>query len=274
MKKIILMLLISVLLAGFNYNVFAADGVTLKVNGSVVNYTPAPYIDPNTNRTLVPLRVISEKLGAKVDWDGEFKIVTVKLRGTEITIKIGNTFAYKNDQKKTLDQPAVIKQDRTFVPLRFVSESLDATVDWDEKNKIVSITIPTIPEGAFIEPKLEVKYSEGDFDNNYFYIILANHEWYPLGQYEIKTHIDNYPFNKLEFPLADKWYTGTSDGWYEVYPDYGECYSLPKTYYATREDMKKIPITDGMQIQYTVSLKQLSTGTIKDYKGTAVIKLK
>ena len=72
MKKITAILMLVMLLSAALIKVNAAPAgvVTLKVNGSVVNYTPAPFIDADTNRTLVPLRVVSEKLGALVEWNG------------------------------------------------------------------------------------------------------------------------------------------------------------------------------------------------------------
>ena len=167
MKKITAILMLVMLLSAalIKVNAAAAGVVTLKVNGSVVNYTPAPFIDADTNRTLVPLRVFSEKLGALVEWNGRARIVTTRFRGTNITIKIGNSFAYINGEKKNLDQPAVIVKDRTFVPLRFVSEAFGAAaVDWDEEKKTVSISLPTVPEGVFIEPQIKVVYPGGDYD--------------------------------------------------------------------------------------------------------------
>ena len=111
----------------------------------------------------------------------------------------------------------------------------------------------------------------GDYDPFYFAIVLENNQMYPSNQYEIRTHIDNYQFNTIEYPLADKWYSGRVDNWHPVYPGLSEYYTLARKYYTTRAD--NIKIFDGMQVQYTVSLKQLSTGTIKDYKGTVTIKL-
>ncbi len=118
---------------------------------------------------------------------------------------------------------------------------------------------------------LSAVYPCGDYDPFYFAIVLENHYMYSYDQYEIRTHIDNYQFNTVEYPLAGKWYTGKVDNWMPVYPELGEYYTLPREYYSTRAD--NIKIFDGMQVKYTVSLKQLSTGTIKDYKGTVTIKL-
>ena len=275
MKKIIL-ILIATMLVSISFNAYASSGVTLKIDGEKVNYDPAPYIDSKTNRLLVPLRLIAEKMGAVVNWEGKYKLITIDLRKTTITIKIGNTYAYLNNIEKSLEQPATIVNDRTFVPLRFVSEALGAIVDWNEPNKTVNIATGKIPSGTFIEPQFEIEYSQGKYDPEYFRILLKNSEFYTDAQFQQRVHIDNYPqLNAFEQPsliTANKWDYAKKDGWYDVYSGSEILYGLSKDYYATREDMKTLNLKPGMRIEYTVSIKQLSTGIIKDYKGTAILK--
>jgi len=274
MKKILMFIVCLLIFTSSLGNVLAA-GVILKIDGEKINYNPAPFIDLKTNRTLVPLRFIAEKMGAKVEWDGEFKLVTIDFKKTTITIKIGNDFAYVNNAKVSLDQKATIVKDRTFVPLRFVSESLGAKVDWDETNKVINIFTGKIPSGTFIEPKFEVEYSEGDFDPEYFRIVLKNAEVYPDEQFQVKVYIDNYPqLNGFEQPslTANRWDYARKDGWKKIYSYTEKIYGVNKEYYAKREDMKNIKLTSGMKIEFTISLKQISTGIIKDYKGIAILK--
>lgn len=277
MKKILTsMILITLLISVINLNVCAAS-VILKIDGEKINYNPEPYIDAKTNRLLVPLRLIAEKMGAVVEWNGQYRLVTIDLRNTTVTIKIGNTFAYVQNIEKPLDQPATIVNGRTFVPVRFVSEALGAKVDWDESQKTVNISIGKIPSGTFIEPQIEVQYSEGDHDPSYFRLILKNHEMYPDDkQFQRKVQIDNYPqLNTFEQPnlvTPNKWDFGRNNDWYYVSSHSETIYELSKYYYATREDMKTLKLTSGMKIDYTVSFKQVSTGIIKEYKGTAILK--
>ena len=277
MKKILLLvLLISILLNVFNFNVCAAASVTLKIDGEKINYDPAPYIDKKTNRVLVPLRLIAEKMGAVVDWYGETKLIAVDLNDIVITLKIGNTFGYVQKVEKPLDQPAVIVKGRTFVPIRFISEALGAKVDWNETQKIVSISTGKLPSGTFVEPQIEVEYSGGDYDPDFFRLILKNHRMYPDGEFQQKVYIDNYPqLNAIEQPslvTPNKWEYARCDEWYEIYSGIEKVYELVKKYYATREDRKMLKLTSGTKIEYTVSIKQISTGIIKDYKGTVVLK--
>ena len=88
-------------------------------------------------RTLVPIRLILEKLGMTVEWDGENRIVNAKKDGVELVIPINGNVAYKNNEKILLDVPAIIIENRTLVPIRFVAESIDMTVAWDGTSRSV-----------------------------------------------------------------------------------------------------------------------------------------
>lgn len=91
-----------------------------------------PYIDKN-DRTLVPVRFVSETLGADVGWNGKNREVSVKHEAKEKDIKLWvNKECYiLNGQNKTMDTSAVLTQKaRVMVPLRFVSEGLGAVVKW------------------------------------------------------------------------------------------------------------------------------------------------
>ena len=92
-------------------------------------------------RTLVPLRGIFEALGAIVNWDENSQTVTVSREGIKIlTITIGCRTATKNGAEIFLDVPAELINNRTMVPLRFVSETLGAKVDWDVSSNTVLIS--------------------------------------------------------------------------------------------------------------------------------------
>lgn len=89
-----------------------------------------PTIDPVTRRTLVPVRPIAEALGAQVTWDEANQEVTLQQEGHEVRLVIGQDVATVDGATVTLDQPARVMNDRTMVPLRFVSEAFDAQIDW------------------------------------------------------------------------------------------------------------------------------------------------
>jgi len=96
----------------------------------------APYLAEG-NRTLVPLRFIAEGFGATVDWDDATKGITIKLGDKEIKMTVNSAEYTVNGEKKTLDVPATVTNDRTFVPIRAVSENLGKEVFWDGTGLIV-----------------------------------------------------------------------------------------------------------------------------------------
>ena len=140
MKKIVLFITVSVImLMAFTTTSFAQLPPRVVVNGDRVNFPDAePFIDDN-GRTQVPVRFVSEALGAKVDWEGKTKTVTISQGDKEIKIVIGKKEYTINGEKNLMDTEALLKEDRTFVPVRFVSEGLGARVDWDSAVRTVYI---------------------------------------------------------------------------------------------------------------------------------------
>jgi len=103
------------------------------------NYTldAAPYI--KNSRTMVPVRFITEGLGASVGWEGTEKKVMINYEGKTIELWIGKTNAKVDGSQYTLDAAPEIKNSRTFVPIRFIAENFGSQVGWDGTIKEVSI---------------------------------------------------------------------------------------------------------------------------------------
>lgn len=114
----------------------ASSEIKIMVSGKEIKPETPAYIE--NGRTMVPLRFISEALGEKVDWNAETKSVIIG--DNKAVLAIGSKEIDANGKKITIDSPAVIKNARTFVPLRAISEILGAKVDWDGATKTVSIT--------------------------------------------------------------------------------------------------------------------------------------
>ena len=113
--------------------------IRVVVNGTKINFPDAePFIDENS-RTQVPIRFVGEALGANVSWDGNTKKVTITLNGKKVVLQIGNKNYEVNGQQKQMDTVALLKESRTFVPVRFVSEALGATVKWNANIRTVYI---------------------------------------------------------------------------------------------------------------------------------------
>jgi hypothetical protein len=111
------------------------------VDGALYTLEEAPYLDIRTGRTLVPVRFVSEALGAGVDWNPKIKKITIINEGKEIVLTLGSAEVLVNGIKQDIDCPPIIRPlGRTFIPLRFVSETLGASVDYDFESGEISIT--------------------------------------------------------------------------------------------------------------------------------------
>lgn len=113
------------------------EGVKVFVKGKKVAFDVQPMIV--RNRTMVPVRAIAEALGAEVKWDAQTRTVTVLKAGKVVLIPVGSLKALVDGTEVALDVPAMIVGNRTLIPLRFVSESLGALVDWFETGQVVAI---------------------------------------------------------------------------------------------------------------------------------------
>ena len=104
--------------------------IEMSENGRIFYNDVAPIIVDN--RTMVPIRVITELLGGTADWNEATKEVTLTIDGKEIKMTVGVVL------EKYGVAPVIIN-DRTYVPIRFVADELGAETDWDEATNTVTI---------------------------------------------------------------------------------------------------------------------------------------
>jgi len=135
LKKFLVFFGALVLVLNISTSVLAAPKVVL--DGQQLSFDVPPIIEDG--RTLVPLRAIFEALGANVSWDENTQSITATKADTSIKLQINSKTAYKNNQATSLDAPPKIVNNRTLIPLRFVSEALGANVNWNEDNQTISI---------------------------------------------------------------------------------------------------------------------------------------
>jgi len=91
----------------------------------------APFID-NDNRAMVPLRLIAESLDASVRWENATRTVFIARGGVEVRLPVDVPLP------DGMGTPTIVN-DRTFVPLRYVSEVFGATVRWNELTNAVYV---------------------------------------------------------------------------------------------------------------------------------------
>lgn len=116
----------------------AARGeIAVYLDGKRINFDAAPQLINGS--TMVPMRVIFEKLGASVEWDNETRSITAKKGTSTIHLTIGDKTATKDGNSFTLNEAPIIIGDYTYVPLRFVSESLGTDVGWINQPSTVTI---------------------------------------------------------------------------------------------------------------------------------------
>jgi competence protein ComEC len=116
----------------------AATNISIYLNGTKQTYSNKAIIKNGT--TLVPLRGIFESLGATVNWNQTTKTIDAKRGDTTIWLKIGSTTTKVNGKNVSIAVPAQVVSGSTLVPLRFISEALGATVDWNQTTKTIKIT--------------------------------------------------------------------------------------------------------------------------------------
>lgn len=112
-------------------------GLRINVFGKYITPDTAPRIINGT--TMLPIRFIFDALGAYVSWDGAAQTITGYFGDTIITLQIGNNTAYVNGEERALAVAPMIFNERTLVPARFIAESFNLTVEYNESTRTVYI---------------------------------------------------------------------------------------------------------------------------------------
>ena len=114
--------------------VVAEDPIQIYINGARVIF---PDTQPQiiSDRTLVPVRIVAEQLGAKVDWNDAEQKVTITKDSLTLILTINDNTVYVNGAPQVLDVPAMVISDRTMVPFRFIFEAFNMRVEWSEQNR-------------------------------------------------------------------------------------------------------------------------------------------
>ncbi len=145
MQRFISILLVLCLVFSFSFNISAASAasdVGISIDGERVAFTNnsgSPFID-SKSRTLVPLRVAMETYGCKVYWDNENRNAIVYKDGITVVCPIDKNYIEVNGERVEIDTAAVIKDGRTYLPIRSVLEAVGATVGWENASRTVLVT--------------------------------------------------------------------------------------------------------------------------------------
>ncbi len=181
---------IGLLLGSFLFQIptMAKSDVSLKIDNKKTTGTEAlvtvdgkeltckfkPYTI--NGRTFVPIRELTESLGARVDWDSSTKSANVTMGDKNLKLQINSKVVYIDGKKQLIDEASIPKlagyvvpseEVKTMVPLRFLSESLGYRVDWNQENLEALITtdpteIKRLKEEEEAKKKEEAKKQEAD----------------------------------------------------------------------------------------------------------------
>lgn len=142
-KSLLLILLILLTLPASTHGKQA--GIIINIEGNTLDTKGiSAYIEEGT--TFVPLRAISENLDYKVSWNNESRTVFLEKDDLNIKLSIGNLNADVNGRRMVLSQAPRIKNEITFLPIRFLSEMIDYEVDYERKGNIniIDINMPQV----------------------------------------------------------------------------------------------------------------------------------
>lgn len=184
MKKFKKLAIVGIMSMVLSTSVFAAGklpkdaldkNVNIYINNNLQNIPEdmgRVYLDKNTNRVMVPIRYISENLGAQINFyqrkETNTSGILIGAIDVLVELDINSTKAKLNlggeDSVVNLDSPAILYDGRTYVPIRFISETLGLNVDW--KNDSVYISGKFKTKGKRYNYEEDNKEEEIKKDNN------------------------------------------------------------------------------------------------------------
>ncbi len=161
-KKTILMVIILIFLALFsqssaldNDNLDSSRHIKVWVNQKFIFSDAESFIV--NGRTQVPLRFVSNELGYTVNWNGETKTITIANDEKTLLFTLGSKFAVLNGKKVELEHQLVVKNNRSFIPLRYTVELFGEKVDYDKETMTAVIGDDYVSDAFYL-----VKYYLGE----------------------------------------------------------------------------------------------------------------
>ncbi len=186
-----------VIILAFLFSIFSAEnvyasGINISIDNRPVYFTPdsgEPFVD-QTNRTQVPFRSTMESFGCVVSWDGDHQTAVAEKDGTVVEVPIGEPYIIKDGQQIANDTSALIKENRTYLPIRSVLEAFGASVNWDSDSQSVLVATgsPDDAGNALMTVSfLDVGQADSIFIDFGSYEILIDG-----GNYSDGTFVSNY----------------------------------------------------------------------------------
>ncbi|MGD9677709.1 MAG: N-acetylmuramoyl-L-alanine amidase [Vulcanibacillus sp.] len=172
MKKVSIVLLVVIIMFVSSPVLATEQPIRILIDNEIV-YSDAPPIIIS-NRVLVPVRVVSEKLGYLVSWHEDEQAVYIKKDDVSIKFIIGQKKMWINGNEKVLDVMPVVKNGRSYLPIRVVAECISANVVWDGGTSSVivktgkeSVSVSSIENVNLLDEQKVSFFSNGATLNNF-----------------------------------------------------------------------------------------------------------
>ena len=185
------------------------------------------------DRTLVPIRSIVETVGGRVEWDAVEKKITIRYAGKKIVLWVDKNEAMINNVRTTMDVAPQVINDRTMLPLRFVTEKMGAVVDWNQADKKITLKfnrkvifekgmiVTSSNEESYVpqkkDPSVVACYTLGDSSGSTSIRFMEDKEIsknkYPLDSVTVFGNRDKYPeiYQKRDRDLGQTFVTGSKE---------------------------------------------------------------
>lgn len=232
MKKLFVVTMAAAVIFISSAAVMANDDIGVYLDGEGLSFDVPPQI--MEDYTFVPMRAVFEAFDMTVDWNADTQTVTAQGSGGTVTMTVGDNRIFKNGNEIRIDVSARIVGDRTLVPVRAVSESLDCEVKWDgddRKVNIISSPDKVIGTATIENMRCLIDYQPIDFVNidGYTYLKATDLDKYGFdvteenGDIYIKRNKDKLPLLIDEYKnglVRYKWFTPAE------HPDSNYCHSV------------------------------------------------
>lgn len=202
--KLKILIFLTFLMTLINYDIMPAEAesisfdtpITMRVNGQYIKSDADPFL--HKGLTYVPVRFVSEALGAdEVSWNAQSQTAFIRDNSTEISLTIGKNTALVNGKKTNISGSVLLCRSRTYIPVRFVAETMGADVLWDSGTYTVNI----VKEGTTVPPEMtgSMPYTDDDI----YWLARIIHAESGLEPMRGKIAVGNTVLNRVksrEFP--------------------------------------------------------------------------
>lgn len=143
-----------------NKKISSQRRIKVTVGGKKIESEVEPII--YNNRIMLPIRAVFEQIGADVSYDSANKKITAKKGKDTVTLTIGSNQMTVNGKNKTIDTAAMVKDNRTLVPIRACAEAFGLDVEWnaDTYTAKIKMAVPVVSESKI--GNITYKYTYDD----------------------------------------------------------------------------------------------------------------